>query len=329
MNKTIHTVRGTIAPEKLGFCQPHEHLFTAEGPAGPANQALPIDDIEKSAIDAVSYRDAGGRAVVDAQPLFTGRDAAALKQISEKSDIHIIASTGFHNLFYYSDDNRLPGLDEEELTAVFIEEIRDGMYADAFFTERPARTDIRAGQIKSALEKDFTDTHKRLFTAAASASAETGAPVMIHVDKDAEPLKLMEFFGSLGVEPDRQIYCHMDRAINDISVHKEIAKAGAYVEYDTIARPKYHSDEIEKAMIFDMLESGFEGSLLMSLDMTRARLKGYGGAPGLDYILKSYIPELKKAGVDGKLLDKIFIGNPAEAFAFSRGSRWDSCRCGV
>lgn len=318
MTDHVITVRGDIDPELLGFCQPHEHLFTAAGPALRGNPALLIDDEKKTAVDMDMYMRAGGCSVVDAQPVFTGRDACALKRISEKSNVYVIASTGFHNLIYYGENNPFFDLDEEELAAIFTKELVVGMYDGHFYPGDTAKitwTDIRAGQIKTALEKNFSPLHKKLFTAAAKAAKRTGAPVMIHVDRDADPIELFDFLAGLGLGAERQIYCHFDRAVSDLSVHKEIAGAGAFLEYDTIARPKYHTNEVEIPIILEMLNSGFSSRMLMSLDVTGARLKGYGGVPGLDYILRDFIPELNDVGVDEKTIHTIFVDNPAEVFS--------------
>jgi len=287
----------------------------AEKAIAQTNPALLIDDPEKTLLDLFSYYDAGGRAVVDAQPAFLGRSAETLKDLSEKSDVHVIASTGFHRLMYYTDSSPVLDLDESALTDLYTRELSEGMVKETRYAEIPEYTDIRAGQIKTALEAEFTGTHKKLFRAAANASARTGAPVMIHVEKGSDPLKLLGFMTSLGVAPDRQIYCHLDRFIPDRSVHKEIAREGAFLEYDTIARPKYHSHEFEMALIYEMLEAGVEERLLFSLDTTRARLKGYGGSPGLDFLLTDVIPDLQKHGVAKDTIDKIFVGSPASLYA--------------
>jgi phosphotriesterase-related protein len=350
----IRTVRGDIAPADLGFCQPHEHLFIAEGPVADALPALVIDDIEKTLVDVRAFCIAGGRALVDAQPVFAGRDAAALVRISKSADVHVIASTGFHKLMYYgvgpsrgmdspiksaNDDWGRGGsafllLSEDELAGIFVSEIEDGMYAAPFMAgagpssgddnggslyaaPADARAAARAGQIKTALEPEFTETHRRLFGAAARASLRTGAPFMIHVDPGAAPIGLFRLLTDLGVRPERQIYCHLDRAAPDIAVHRELAAAGAYIEYDTIARPKYHTDADEARLVLGMIEAGYAGRLLMSLDVTRERLAGYGGTPGLDRLLKEFIPLLGTYGVTEEILNIIFIKNPADVYSIN------------
>ncbi|MDR2163615.1 MAG: hypothetical protein LBO70_06730 [Clostridiales Family XIII bacterium] len=333
MSGHITTVRGDIDPAALGFCQPHEHLFIAPGPAADRYPQLLIDDICRTETDAIAFRDAGGSAIVDAQPLFTGRDAEALLRISEDCGIHVVASTGFHKLFYYGEGNPFLDQSEDEMAGVFTGEIDEGMYAapfypvngstasgitawtDLFVSGAMRRTEIRAGVIKAALEPDFTDLHSKLFGAVARVSAVTGTAILIHVDEGAGPLRLARFLDARGVRPERTIYCHLDRAAGDISLHKELARGGAYLEYDTVARPKYHTQEDEVRVIMEMLEAGFADRILMSLDVTRMRLRGYGGAPGLEYMKTDFIPFLQSSGADAAHIQKIFVENPARALA--------------
>ena len=90
----------------------------------------------------------------------------------------------------------------------------------------------------------------------------------------------------------------MDRAIPDLAVHKKVLDAGVYLEFDTIGRFKYHSDEQEIALFQTLLDQGYEDQLLFSLDTTRERLKAYNpDGVGLDYILKTFCPAMRNAGI--------------------------------
>ena len=108
--------------------------------------------------------------------------------------------------------------------------------------------------------------------------------------------------------------CHVDRQATDYSVHEAVARTGAYLEYDTVARYKYHDDESEVALIRHMLSLGCGSRLLISLDTTAARLRRYGGAPGMDYILRSFLPMLARAGVSGSEIHDITHSNPRRLF---------------
>ena len=87
------------------------------------------------------------------------------------------------------------------------------------------------------------------------------------------------------------------------------------LEYDTIGRFKYHDDESECRLIAHMIEQGYEKQLLLSLDTTAQRLASYGDSSiGLTYLLRKFIPLLKRFGVSDQTIDSIMIGNPMRIF---------------
>jgi phosphotriesterase-related protein len=174
----------------------------------------------------------------------------------------------------------------------------------------------RAGQIKTALEVGTLDRQsQKLFAAVAAAAGECGCALMVHVEPEAAPAALADFLLKQGLAPSQLIFCHLDRAIGDLGIHRELCRRGAYLEYDTIGRPKYHGDEREAEIVLEMVAAGFVGQILMSLDTTRARLGSYGGSPGLGHIIENFIPLLKDRGLGEKDIRLFFVENPARAFA--------------
>jgi phosphotriesterase-related protein len=319
--RKITTVLGDIDPSALGFCQSHEHLSIARTSPIAGKPGQCIDDPEKNLAELTMYYTAGGRALVDAQPVGCGRDANMLARISEESGVHIIASTGFHKLTFYPEDHWLHSAGEEELTRLFIAELNQGMYldGDAAFPSRqggPSRKGgAKAGQIKTALDTEgLSPRYEKLFTAAAEAAKATGCALMAHIEKDADPRRLAAFLVKCGLPQNRMIFCHLDRAAGDIRIHKEICGQGIYLEYDTIGRPKYHDDEHEADIVLELVEAGYEKQLLMSLDTTRARLASYGGVPGLTHILDAFIPLLLRRGLTEDHIRNFFVENPARVF---------------
>jgi phosphotriesterase-related protein len=308
--RTVATVLGNIEPSALGFCQSHEHLCIA------GTYPNCIDDPEKSLAELKLYYSAGGRALVDAQPVGCGRDAAMLLRISKESGVNIIASTGFHKLSYYAIDHWLNTISEERLARLFISELKQGMYLDGDIAFPSRQSRVKAGQIKTALDAEgLSPRYQKLFTAAAEAARAAGCALMAHIERDSDPRRLADFLVKLGLPPDRIIFCHLDRAVADTSIHKEICGQGIYLEYDTICRPKYHDDEKETGIILELVEAGFEKQLLMSLDTTRSRLVSYGGVPGLAYILNVFIPLLLRKGLTETQIKSFFVENPARVFS--------------
>jgi len=276
-----------------------------------------IDDKDKSTAELDLFRKAGGNAVVDAQPIGAGRDANFLAEVSKRSGVHLIASTGFHKMMFYPEHHWVYSYEEDTLAALYISELREGMFVGADTAAPQERTAHKAGQLKVAMDVcGLTPQYEKLFSAAAQAAAETGAPLMIHVDIGSDPIMMCDFLTKRGVNPTQMIFCHMDRATPDLAHHEELAKRGAYLEYDTIARPKYHDDEREIAILHHMLQADCGDQILMSLDVTRERLTSYGGAPGLDYILRTFIPNAEQSGIVQEQLHRIFHQNPANAFAY-------------
>jgi phosphotriesterase-related protein len=44
--------------------------------------------------------------------------------------------------------------------------------------------------------------------------------------------------------------------------------------------------------------------------------KAYGGAPGLVFLLREFVPRLQQAGLSSADIEKIFVSNPARCYAF-------------
>ncbi len=78
----VATVLGDMDASELGHCQPHEHVYIVETPALIRDETLRINNLPLSINELKLYKSAGGDTIVDAQPLATGRDAAALQEAS-------------------------------------------------------------------------------------------------------------------------------------------------------------------------------------------------------------------------------------------------------
>jgi len=220
-------------------------------------------------------------------------------------------------MMFYPEDHWVHGFGEDMLVSLFTSELGEGMFALCDSMAPETRTAHRAGQIKVAMDVcGLTPEYEKLFSAAATAAADTGAPLMIHVDIGSDPLMMFDFLERRGVKPERMIFCHMDRATPDLAHHAELAQRGAYLEYDTIARFKYHDDMREIEIWRHMLSAGLAGQILASLDVTRERLACYGGVTGLDYILRTFLPQALQSGVTPEQAEQVFVVNPARVFAY-------------
>lgn len=311
--KEIVSVTGTITAQELGFCQCHEHIALRKGTSYEVNPALCIDDMKKSLEELIRYRHFGGNSMIEAQPCGCGRMARELYELSRDSGIRIIASTGFHRLLFYPQVHWIHTLPAYELADIFIRELTQGMYVDGDSSLPSCQCNIRAGIIKAAYDsEELSGRYRELFHAAAIASCQTSRVIMIHVEKDTDPRRLQDYLLDLGVAPENLMFCHMDRACRDIGIHKDILKRGSYLEFDTIGRFKYHSDEYEISLFSELIESGYQRQLLYSLDTTRERLRAYNASGvGLDYILNTFNPALLASGITEDVIHMLSTSNPA------------------
>lgn len=305
--RDIVTVTGLLPKSEVGFCQFHEHLLLQKGRSYEINPALCMEDISTSAKEAARFHAAGGRTLIDAQPPGCGRMAEGLAEISHMTGVHIICSTGFHKMIFYPEEHWIFKKSRHELEALFVQELIYGVNnrCEKIFTDHVGEQ--KAGIIKCALDQEnLSLQYEKLFLAAAGAAKQTGRAMMVHIEKGSDPLLLLDFLLDQGVQAHQIVFCHMDRAIPDLAVHKKVLDAGVYLEFDTIGRLKYHSDEQEIALFQTLLDQGYEDQLLFSLDTTRERLKAYNpDGVGLDYILKTFCPAMRNAGISEEQIEKI------------------------
>ena len=306
------TVTGEIQADQLGFCQCHEHIMLRPGVPSELNPALRADEVEKSVQEVESYRRGGGDSLVDAQPVGCGRMPEQLRQVARRTGVHLIASTGFHLRRFYPAEHWIHRISQSRLEELFAQELTVGMYSNGDCVLGGKQTAIRAGLIKTACEGEpLSPESRRLFAAAARVGAEYGVPVMIHTERGCRPLEVFDWLCGLGLSPQRMIFCHLDRTMEGNEVALRLCREGAYAEYDTIGRPKYHSDAVEVEKILALLDAGLEKRLLLSLDTTNERMLAYGGRIGLTYLKKTFLPCLERAGVSARMLGTIMRENPA------------------
>lgn len=306
----IRTVLGDVLPDDMTWCQCHEHVFI------DSSIGKPLDDFSKSLAELKRYKKAGGDFLVDAQPIGAGRMEGLLGRVSCESGVSIIASTGFHKLMYYSEGHWIFDTDEKTLSDIFISEINEGMLSGGNISFPEGRIEERAGIIKTALDiSGIEGIYEKLFYSAFTAAGKTGANILCHIDNGSDPDEFVNMALAFGLRPSSLILCHMDRADYNIRNHIKFAEMGIWLEYDTIGRPKYHSDMKEAKLISAMTARGFEDNILLGLDMTAQRAKHYMNGIGLDHILRRFQESLADAGLRNDIIRKFMKINPAKALA--------------
>jgi phosphotriesterase-related protein len=155
----------------------------------------------------------------------------------------------------------------------------------------------------------------KAFAAASAAHARMAVPVCVHTEHGTMGGAIVERLGELGVPAARVILAHVDRN-PDAGEHAETAATGAWLQLDGPGRTKYWPDSTILALIADLAERGHADRLLLGGDTgRRSMMRAYGGGPGLDYVFARFKPRLERE-LGTELSERIFVENPARAFAF-------------
>jgi phosphotriesterase-related protein len=305
MNQLITTL-GPMTADELGLVLPHEHVFTdlrtsdqpgyAEADAADAI-ALMAPEIERA-------RQAGVTAIVEASTVGVGRRADILKAVSVATQFPLVLPTGIYR------EPWVPAwahrASEDELHGWMLREL----------TEEIESTGVPAGWIKlSAGDDGLTASETKILRAAGRAAGATNSAIGSHTVKARVVREQLDILETVGHTPDRFIWIHT-QAEPDVDFHMEIARRGAWIEYDAIG-----SDEFDDAFfvraVQRVLDAGLSGRLLLSQD------RGYydpaqprGGTPRpYTYLSERFLPALLAAGVDDAAIRTLTQTNPFEAFA--------------
>ena len=110
----------------------------------------------------------------------------------------------------------------------------------------------------------------------------------------------------------------MNPSHDDLAYQAALAQRGAFLEYDMIGMDYYYadqqaqspSDEENARAIRALIDKGFGDRVLMSQDVfLKIMLTRFGGF-GYGYILKHFVPRLKRHGIDQAAIDLMLRDQP-------------------
>jgi phosphotriesterase-related protein len=337
------SVRGPIDAAELGVALMHEHMVfdfrsvretpvTAEDravvhrPVEPSllgylrfHPLMVLDNLVNTDIELVvreldPVASAGGRTVVDPTNRSIGRDARALRRISEESGINVIMGAG-----YYTELSLEPGMLERQVEDIAAEIERD-------ITIGVDDSGIRAGLIgEIGTSSPITAREELSLRGAARAQAATGAPLMVHLDGwGREGHRVLDICASEGVEPDRVILCHMNPSWEDVEYQTSLAERGAHIEYDMFGNNHVYPSPMGPSpdelvclrSIGRLISAGHRSRILMSQDVyLKMMFRRYGGY-GYAHILQNLDAFFEIAGVTPEDRREMLVTNPRDALAF-------------
>jgi len=312
----VRTVLGDIDAADLGVCYAHEHLIIDASFTTVLFPDFLLDSVEAGVAELKDFFAAGGRAMVDSMPADSGRNVRKLAEISRRTGVHIICPTGLHLVKYYPPGHWGPRCTAEQLAELFVADITQGVDANDYGAPWIERTAHRAGVIKVAGGKDVLSPFERtLFQAAALAQRATGCPILTHTEEGTAGLEQIEILHRHGANLQHVVLSHTDRK-PELAYHRALLCTGVKLEYDSCFRWKADQPNHSLDLLVELLPE-FPDQIMVGMDAARRGYwKHYGGRPGLTFLLDTFVPRLRAAGVCDDLLNRMLVRTPAATYAF-------------
>lgn len=304
------TVRGPIPANQLGIVLPHEHVFCdlARHSGNPDNLLASIPLCEQ---EVTRFRRAGGATIVDATTRDIGRNAAALKTISEATGVNIVAATG-----YYVAKTARDFIGDKTVADLAGEMIRE-------FTRGIDGTAIMPGIIGElgSANHVIQPVEERVLRAAARTHHETGLAITLHSAVGRPAVDQVNILRQEAMPMHRVIVGHIQyewhRDIDaDLAYYQRFLDLGCYLQFDQIGWGDDTFPELEMAGRLRLLiAKGYADRLLLSSDLCRVSFYHANGGFGYDYILSRFVQILQGAGVSARHVQTILVENPAAVLA--------------
>jgi len=344
----VQTVLGVIEGQDVGVTLPHEH-FLIDGkciftePEAASDRALASEPVdwhnlswlryhpyenldnmrlldEQEAIDeAMVFKKAGGRTIVDVTITGIGRDPRALARISRITGLNVVMGSGYYTAPSLSPE--FAAKPEEEITDEIVQDITVGV----------GNTGIRSGLIgEIGCSWPLHDNERKVLRAAASAQQKTGACLSVHPGRNRQaPFDVVDILEQSGADLSRVIICHIDARVRDHEGRTQLLQKGCVLEYDLWGWeghfPTYWTaddymdlpnDTQRTHEIRQHIEEGYVNQIVISHDIcVKTRRVRYGGW-GYAHILNYVVPMMRQRGINQEQIDTIIIGNPRRLLTF-------------
>jgi len=343
------TVSGLVHRSELGITLPHEHLlidFSCRYSSAPDESSLGSQpaladrwrllrypagyrsNLEGKSVDsavreALWFKEAGGRTIVDLTGVGLSPDVKGLRQIADATGLNVIAASGLYI------DSSLP----QWVRDATVEELTDHIVADI---ERGGREGIRRGAIGEIAIETATELEMKCLRAGAKAQARTGAPCFLHVMSGILPQyrsmtdDIISIYVKEGGALHKLVLCHQDGSGDDVSYQERLLKMGLWFEYDTFGSEgvfafgdtyiQLPTDSQRIAEVATLIGRGFLGQLLISQDVCYQTGKRSWGGHGLAHILDSLLPRFEAGGIDRATVMRLMSDNPSRLFSYTTKS---------
>src|SRR5688572_12516655 len=283
----IITTLGAMSSDDLGLVLPHEHIFvdlrTWDTPGYAQAEVEQV--IQLMAPQITKAQATGVTAIVECSTVGVGRRADIDRAVSRAANLPLVIPTGIYREPWVPDWAHAAA--ESKLAEWMLGELQGEI----------EESGVQAGWIKlSAGDDGLTSCETKILRAAATAGRATNAVIGSHTIKGRVVRDQLNIIEALGYTAERFIWIHT-QAEPDFDLHLEMARRGAWLEYDCIGNPEWRSDEYLLEHIQRLLDAGFGDQLLLSHD------RGWydpalpdGGVPKpYTYLIDQFLPKLRTA----------------------------------
>lgn len=306
--KKINTVLGEITPEEINHVLCHEHVVCISHAmkAGFGDRWFNTEEVIDYAVKLFGQakNECGINTIIDGTPLNLGRDISLLKEVSQKSGVNIIASSGL----YYTEDYFLRGKTPEFLAEFFIYECINGIN----------NTGVKPGFLKCATnDAGVTDLNRITLETMAIVQRETKLPMFAHnYHAKKTAYDQLEIFGNYGVDLSKIVIGHSSSTA-DIAYLEELLKQGCYLGFDRIG---YRCLDQAKVIV-ELIRRGWEDKILLShdysiyIDSKNHKWSTYKenlltSERNFTNVSKCLLPTLEELGISKTQINKLMHDNP-------------------
>jgi predicted metal-dependent phosphotriesterase family hydrolase len=288
------TVLGPVPADDLGITLPHEHVFIDLSREYRGDGLL--NDPDLAAHELTLYAEAGGRTIVDVTSIGLDRDPTALRSMATRTGLNIVMGSGFYRRPYFPAE--LDELSTDQVADWIVHDIEVGVHG------------VRAGIIgEIGCDRHLTALEERSFRAAARAHRRTGLTITTHAARWPVGIPQLDLLAEEGVDPRRVVVGHCDM-VPDHDYHLEIARRGAFVQFDTVQGESEYDTRCRLDWIKSLAEEGYLDRLLLSQDIClRSNYATFGG-PGYAYVVTGFADRLRDEGFEESDLTTLLVDNP-------------------
>lgn len=288
--------------DPTGYTWVHEHLHI-DLSGFKNNLDCRLDQYDLICQEMKDLRALGVSNIIEMTNRYMGRNPQFMLDLMRETGINVVACTGYYQDAFFPE--HVAARSVEQLAQEMVDEIVIGIDG----------TELKAGIIAEigSSEGVITPLEEKVFIAAARAHIETGCPISTHTSFSTMGVEQLVLLQAHGVDLSRVTVGHCDLKDNLDNILRMI-DLGAYVQFDTIGKNNYYPDEKRIGMLYELRNRGLLNRVMLSMDITRrSHLKANGGN-GYDYLLTTFIPQLRQSGFSQADVDTMLRDNPSQFF---------------